>query len=358
MEKDTDVWLRRAALLFCFAVGVLLAVPTVRFVFPVLFPFVLSWCLAHCVLPAAERISGKTGIPQRSMSVILLLSVLLLLVCGIGFLGKRLLAELKDLVTVFLQQEGGGEDLFGAPLDALSRILERLGIDAREGEAPRAWFRELAGNALSRLGAMLPDVMGRLITALPSFLFSLFVTVIAGFYFCMDPQMPIKYLPDRWRREWEKRSAGVKRLLGRFWRAYLLLWLITLGELWVGFLMLRVPRALLLALAVSLVDILPVLGVGTVLIPWAVFAFLQRNYFLGFGLALLYLAVSLIRQVMEPRLVGKSLGMPPLLTLIASYAGWRWFGVAGAVLAPFAILLLRVPVELLFKMIKSDKGQK
>ena len=95
------------------------------------------------------------------------------------------------------------------------------------------------------------------------------------------------------------------------------------------------------AFVIAFADLLPVLGVGTVLVPWGLVAILQKNYYLGFGLLILYLVISLIRQFTEPRLIGKSLGLHPLLALFASYAGFLLFGFWGMLLAPLAAIVVK-----------------
>lgn len=101
-----------------------------------------------------------------------------------------------------------------------------------------------------------------------------------------------------------------------------------------AFLLLRVPQALLWAALVALVDAFPILGTGTVLVPWSIFSFLQGDHFLAFGLLILYGATALTRSVLEPRLLGRQLGLDPLVTLMALYAGYRLWGIGGMLLAP------------------------
>ena len=131
----------------------------------------------------------------------------------------------------------------------------------------------------------------------------------------------------------------LREIFCKYLRAYLLLLGVTLVCLFLGFLILGIDYALLLAFLIALADLLPVIGVGTVMIPWGLILLLQRSFYHGFGILLLYLAVALMRQVMEPRLVGKSLGIHPLLSLLATYVGFRLFHVLGMLLAPFAVML-------------------
>ena len=109
---------------------------------------------------------------------------------------------------------------------------------------------------------------------------------------------------------------------------------ITYGIVAVGFLILRIPNAPLWGLLVAVVDAVPILGTGTVLIPWALVSLLQREFFKGVGLLLLCTAAILTRTILEPRLVGRQLGLDPLVTLVALYLGYRFWGIWGLILAP------------------------
>ena len=118
-----------------------------------------------------------------------------------------------------------------------------------------------------------------------------------------------------------------------------------------GLLILRQPYPLLVALGVSIVDVLPVLGTGTVLVPWAVVMILLKNYSVGFGLLILYGVVTIVRQIAEPHLVGGSLGIHPLASLLFMFAGLQLFGFWGLLLGPAAALIFQ---ELFFPEERED----
>ena len=119
----------------------------------------------------------------------------------------------------------------------------------------------------------------------------------------------------------------------------------TLSLLLVGFLVLKVSYFFLLALLTAFLDILPVLGVGTVLIPYAVFELIGGRLARGIGLLVLYAVITVLRQIAEPHLVGKSLGLHPILMLVSFYAGLKLFGVAGLLVGPALALLIKGLVE-------------
>ena len=128
----------------------------------------------------------------------------------------------------------------------------------------------------------------------------------------------------------------LRRLGKQYLRACLLLGGLTFLQMFIGLAVLGVPYAFLLALLIAAVDFLPLLGTGIILIPWAAVCFLLGQVKLGVGLLVLYGVSSVVRQVLEPKLIGDGLGLHPLLSLISMYAGLRLFGVWGMILAPLA----------------------
>ena len=133
----------------------------------------------------------------------------------------------------------------------------------------------------------------------------------------------------------------IKGAIRGYLRAYLLLFLLTFSEVLIGLLILRQHYAFLIALLVAVVDILPVLGAGTVLIPWAIALLLFRQYSLGFGLLILYGVITIVRQIVEPYALGSRLGLHPLLSLLSMFTGFQVFGIPGMLLGPGVAMLIR-----------------
>lgn len=345
-------WETRAAMVICGVAAVAAIAVGVRLLWGVLLPFLFAWVLSLAIAPAAGALAKKTHLARGFWAVLLLLLLLGALVAGISAGVARGVRELEELLAELLRQgdfsaEGETFDWFGR-ITAGVGLFRRAEVGARY-EAFRAEFNDMVGEMLSSLAgslsAKLPGLAGKLIAAMPSALLFVAVTVIAGFYFCLEPGQVGRFLethlPERLAGRLPRWRARIRSVSFRYLRAYLLILFVTFLELFVGFLILRVKYAFLLSLLIAVVDILPVLGVGTVLIPWAVILLLQRNFYLGFGLLILYAAVTVLRQITEPRLIGKSLGLHPLVALFAGYAGWQWFGVPGMALGPVAAMALK-----------------
>ncbi len=347
-------WERAAAILICVALGTAAVMLGFRYLLPILLPFLVAWGISVLVRPAARRLGTRTGLPVRLCAAVLMIlllgGVILLSVASV----KRLIYELQELLSRVLTPSDGTTDVASRAIDYLQGVIEQNPLLQRLVGAQRApTLRERLDEALEQvlsgivrsLSESLPALLGRLFSLLPTIVLITAVTVIASFYFCMDGEALTKALcaclPMPIRRRLPSWRVRVRSLSWRYLRAYLLLMLTTFSLLFLGFCVLRVKYAFLLALAVAVVDLLPILGVGTVLIPWSIVCFLQKNYFLGIGLLILYAVALVLRQILEPRLVGKSLGLSPILTLFSTYAGYVLLGFFGMLIGPIVALSVK-----------------
>lgn len=354
-RKMSEVrWERVAAILISILAGVALLYLFFRYALPLLLPFLLAFAVSLTVRPAAEKISKKTRISRGICSV-----ALLLVVFGIGGWGLwagsvHLVAELGNLVERLLS-DGGIFDAMDSFMLWVEGIGLRFGVPSAEKEGNAQAFydavMQMVGNMLSALASRLPDIAAALFSALPSVLFFLIVSVVACFYFCTDEgsvtRSLISFLPRKWQQKMPRIRKNLREVLRKYVKAYGILLVLTFSLLLVGFWILRVEYAFLLAFLIALADLLPVIGVGTILIPWGIVILLQKNFHLGFGLLILYLVISLVRQVAEPKVLGKSLGLHPLLTLFATYVGFVLFGLLGMILAPIVALVAKRLIRLL-----------
>ncbi|MBQ7336669.1 MAG: sporulation integral membrane protein YtvI [Clostridia bacterium] len=342
-------WERIAAVLLVLVLGGGLLYGFLRFVFPFLLPFLIAWLLALIIRPLATKIARHTHVSQKLCAVVLLVAVIGLGGWGIWFAAARLVTELGGLVNRLLAEGEGISETLENAMVRLEELIEGFGfLHTSDGSFRKGLYNtvtEMVTGVLTSVSARLPDLAGGVLSSLPSVFLVVGVTVISCFYFCADGEKIgrtlVSILPQGIRKRLPTVREKLREISRKYLRAYLLLLGVTFVILLIGFLILGVEYAFLLALVTAVVDLLPVLGVGTVLIPWAVIVLLQKNFYLGFGLLILYLVVLLVRQIAEPKLVGHSLGLHPLLSLFASYVGFCLFGLLGMILAPPIALLCK-----------------
>ena len=328
---------------------------------PTALPFLLAYLLASAAEPGQRYLEKHTPLP-RPLRCGLAVSALFLLLGG---------------VLYFLCRVVWGE------LQALARQLPALLARLREPTAQlRGWLESLAARLPEELGAgllgwadrlftgspLLADALARRLTALvsgavagmPGLLLGVVTTVLATYMTSAALPDVKRYLKAKLPAAWAERLSELHRRLGSSlgcWvKAQLRLMGLVFAVLTLGLWLLGVEFALLFGALIAFLDALPVLGSGLVLIPWALISFLQADRQLGFGLLALYAAATLTRTVLEPRIVGRQLGLHPLVTLAAFYVGGRLFGVPGMLLFPIGAGLTGQVREVIEGRRKGEEG--
>lgn len=326
--------------LLCLGIGA-----GVLLLLPLTLPVVLGVVLALALDPMVLRLQKNTGMGRMGAAgfcVSLTLVVVFALLFGLGRALLHEAAQLSSRLPVLL----AGVSRYAA---AVTELLERLGekLPGGAGDALIAWGQGLMSSSGTLAQSMYEHIFSlvtRFLRALPDSVFFL-MTLILSAYFAAGELPKLRelgrlYLPGKAVSWGNTAGRSLKSALGGWFRAQVGLMGVTLLILLLGFLILRVDSPLLLALGVSFLDALPVFGTGTILIPWALVAMMTGDMGLGLGLLTLYGAAALTRNVLEPKLLGTALGLSPLLTLVAIYAGWRIAGLWGMILFPVGAMVL------------------
>ena len=335
-----DQKIRRYADLVVLIIGsVLLSYLFFKHIFIYLVPFLGGWFIAFALRPIAARISDALHIKPRILRLVLTVlmytALVGALVGGVWLLSREVWELLGGI--------GEGESEIGEVLAGITdkgrffgRLFGELGDYVAE-----AIYR-VATSLLSSLGSLLTGLVSRV----PRVLFFLLVSVIASAYFAVSLEdvngAVRRILPRRAVDMLVRLKDGFFGAFLRYLRAYLLLLVITFLEMMVGLFLLRAPYPLLMAIVIAALDLLPVIGVGSVLIPWGVWSLVMGRTGFGVGLLVLFAAHTVLRQIIEPRIVGKNLGVHPLLTLFFIYVGYSVFGIIGLLLVPLLTVLIKV----------------
>lgn len=320
--------------------GLLLAIWLgTNYLLPLVFPFLLGGLIAMAAEPLVRLGQRKGRMPRTlaaGLGVTATLALFVTALTGLGVFAVRGLGRLAQLLPHLEQTLQSGlvqlQDrllaVAGSLPDGLGTLMTKwvLGLSDSGSELMEQTGRKLPGMMTSALGRVSDGALG-LCTAL-----------LAGFM--LSARLPklkaaaAARLPERWRRQYLPALNRMRHALGGWLRAQVKLAAVTYGIVAVGFLLLRIPYGPGWALAVALVDAVPLLGTGTVLIPWAAVCLLQGENLRAIGLLSIYGVAFLTRSMLEPRLVGRQLGLDPLLALLAFYVGFRLWGILGMLLAP------------------------
>jgi len=347
--------------LVCFILGVYLFL---QYLFAYVVPFVLGGLLALALIPATDFFEKKCKIP-RGISALFLIIICILLISVLGTsLAARIGREMKSFSDHLPQY---ADDAMLVLSDWQVKINDLLEYLPNELRGP---YDELLSSLFMSLTSLLGSGVRAgsvgLVVRLPNILMTIILTIISAFFFIKDKRLIRKTLtkscPDWLRRNFLIIRTGLFGALGGYVRAQLIIMSATSVIAILGLAILRSPYAFVMGLLISLIDALPVFGGGFILWPWIVLSLIMGDYSLAIGLGILYGAVFLTRQFLEPKVLGKQIGLHPLLTLMSMYAGVRIFGVLGFMVGPVIVLVVKAVMtaeltEDLVEEIATDTGQ-
>lgn len=333
------------------AAGAFLAASLVfSYVLPVVLPFLAGGALALAAEPLVSLSQRRLKLPRGAaagLGVTVTLFVLLVALSVLGALLVRQVSHLADAVPDLEETARQGTRLLeGFLLDLAQRLPE--GVRPAMTQTVTGFFADstaVADHLTSQVPAVVSTVLGRV----PKGALSVGTGLISGFM--ISARLPkIKKglhdrLPESWHAKYLPALRRMREVLGLWLKAQGKLALVTYGIVTVGLLLLRVRHAPLLGALIAVVDAVPMLGSGIVLIPWALVSLLQQAHLRAIGLLCVYAAAFLSRSILEPRVVGRQLGLDPLVMLFALYTGFRVWGFLGLLLAPVLATAVKTLLE-------------
>ncbi len=310
-----------------------------KYLLPVLLPFLLAAILALAAEPLVRTFSGKLHLPRGVASFLgisVALTCAVILVLCLCALALRQLGALSGVLPSVSNAAVSG-------LNSLENFL--LGLSAKTPENIQTVLNSSIENLfsdstklVSRAMDGLLSVASGVLTKIPDSALGFGTWILASFM--ISAKLPAiraflrLRIPQTQRLQLRARLSHLRKNIALWLTAELKLSCVTFLVLTLGFLLLRISYAPLWAALISLVDALPILGSGTVLGPWSIISLLQGDTAQGLGLLGIWGTASLLRTTLEPRLVGKQLGLDPLVTLLAMYTGYRLWGILGMISAP------------------------
>lgn len=324
---------------------VCLVVPKVLVFF---LPFAIGWVIAMIANPLVRMLERRLKLVRKHSSALIVVAVLAAVI-GLGyFVISRILIQAYELIGDIPEMYA----VVSAELKEISLRLEDVLKILPDG-VQREW-QKLAGDVGQAVSLLVQNIApptveaaGSVAMRIPSALVNVVVTILSSYFFIAERDRILEF--------WRKHTSGsinryygylrddVKRLIGGYFMAQFKIMFVVGLMLFAGFVVLGVKYSGLLAVLVAMLDFLPVFGTGTVLIPWAIFKVLSGQYALAAGLALLYVLTQVVRQLIQPKIVGDSMGLPPLWTLIFLFLGFKLHGISGMILAvPFGIIVMNL----------------
>ena len=321
-----------------FLIPVLIAIflyIALKYAFWIFFPFVFAFALAFVIRKIVVILIKLTGLKIKEASFVILICCYILLFTSMYFLFSFLIKEgiglaqnlpyiyqndIEPIITDFLSRNTIQNSIINLSINDLKNITS-------------TFILNISGK-LANLALNVPDV---LVTAT--------VTIISSFFLCVDydkiKNNILELFPVAFRKKLITIKQNIILSLGAMLKCYLIIFVITFIELFAGLSLLRVKYPFIVSFIIALADFLPLIGTGTVLIPWAIISFVSGKPAFSVGVIALYLIITLVRNIIEPKILGKNIGVHPLLTLAAMYIGLKLGGFLLAFLLPFCLFIFR-----------------
>lgn len=326
-----DLIILIAAILFCFLFF--------RYLFPIFLPFLIGWLLSLPFCPLADRLENH-GVP-RGIGALLGILLLFALLGALGFWsGTGLYQQVRQALENLPQYMDMLENAMTAFWEHFDAFREQL------PEQLQPFLLQFQQGFSDILFALVnQSAPTSLFSAVPHFFLSFFVALISAYFFTKDKALIHRaYLAHVEPLVGFSIGTARKELAASVWgyvKTQLILMAYTFCICIAGMLVLRSPHPLLLSAVTAVIDALPFFGSGFILWPGAVFHLIMGRSFLALGYLVIYGIIQVMRQVLQPRILGAQIGLHPLLTLFSIYFGFRCIGVWGLLLGPVIAVILR-----------------
>ena len=330
-----------------FAVILGIAILICRKGLSILMPFLIAWLVTIIIRPVIRLLMEKCHFSKGVAAVVV--TILFYAVFGVllAIIGTRLIALARTVIVGFPNYYNEKIEPFLIMVtDTLLNFSSNLSPEA--SDIVRDFLMGFSANFESILTNASVSALKWLTTIairMPSGLLKVLITIIATVFIAADYPMLKRFvmaqLSERNQMLMREGRTHLVKTVGKYIRSYFLIMLITFAELFIGLKIIGQQKAATIAALIAVLDILPVVGSGTILIPWTLISVITQNYSMALKIGILYIAITIIRNIIEPKIVGNHVGMHPVVTLMAMVIGTYVFGPIGLLGLPIAIALFK-----------------
>lgn len=323
-------------------------------------PFVIGWIIALIANPLVHFFENKLKVRRKAGTAFVIIAVIALVVLAGYLLGSKIVQETVGLVNELPDIWSSLEEDFRTIGKNLDILYSRFPAEVRDGIAGiGAQMEGVVGDAVSRVGSPTIEAVGNFAKNLPAIVIGIIMCLLSAYFFVAERDYlntHVKsHMPKAITYRWNMMARSFRRAVGGYFKAQfkieIWMYLLLVLGLWI----LKVDYAFLIAIGIAFLDFLPVFGTGTVLMPWAVIKILSADYKMAVGLLIIWCGGQLARQIIQPKIVGDSIGVPPIPTLFLLFIGYKAAGVFGMIIAvPIGIILINMYEEGVFDTTKNS----
>lgn len=299
-----------------------------------LLPFIISFALVYALQKPSVFLEKKIGVKKSIITLIGLILIVAVMCITICF-------ALKNLVDFFSSAQKNNW------LNKITNVLNEYYVGIPED------IKNLIGDnstiftdIIKSISGYVMSFMGTTLKKMPGIIFSVITSLVSACFLAFEYDNFINFIKRQLSENSIKKAVKIKKTVNEslvgFFKGYFIIMVFTLIFMITGLKILGVKSAVAISIIIALVDILPALGTGIILLPWGIFSLITHNIFVGVGLILIYVVYSIARYFIEPKIIGKKVGINPLISLFAMFLGLKLFGLLGLILAPITVSVLLV----------------
>lgn len=346
MIFDMSYWTRvakRLLYVILIFVGLCIGLKLSVFYMPFLIAFVISLMLE----PAIKFIMKKTKLTRRTSSIIIFIIAITIILGSLTWIIITLFSESSNLLQSL-------NEYFDKAYIHFQNLISSFDFDKIHlSDEILVVIQNSTQDLLLTVSNWLRNALTSLInvvTSLPSIVICIGIALIALYFICVDKIYILDqiehHLPKIWVKKMGNHLRDLIKTLGGYLKAEATLVIVSFIISLVGLYILKsvgfnIQYPLLIALFIGFVDALPILGSGSVMIPWAIICAINGDINLGIAILLLLITMSVVRQLLEPKLISKNIGVHPIFTLIAMYTGFKFIGVMGLLIGPIVLIIFK-----------------
>ncbi len=353
-----------------FAVFIVLYYLFMKYAFWMVAPFLISFVIAMALQRPIKFLARKTFLSKKLTSVVFVLLIVAVLIGVLVLAGYWIGDEFYNFYQYIIAKFGNYTEIIAKIKDWIEGVLSHLptalsdkakvAIDnvtasilnlAEKSETAAAEAQSSSStNIVSLLSTPISGILTRA-KQIPSILTALLIGIVSCFFMTSDYDNFVGKIKNAVSKEHEEKLVKTKHImfdvLGKWVKSYALILFITFCEITLGLSILKWcglytgGYIFVIAVCTALLDILPVFGTGTVMIPWAVISLFTHKVGLGIGLVVIYALITVIRQILEPKLVSANVDMHPVITLMCMYLGLQLFGFIGLIILPITVVIIK-----------------
>ena len=359
MDKTQKRWSFIVNTLY-FAIFIVAFYFFMKYAFWVIFPFIFAFIVSTILQKPLKLLTKTDKLPKGVISAVLSLIVFGIIICFFVLGGIRIAFSIKDLITYFTDRCSNFVDFFNVLKNGYLDLEIASLLPPEANDAITSGIDSLSdyfssGDILNTITDNISKVvspLGSVISTVPNIVVGFVVSIVATCFMTSTFDDIKAFILRQFSEENQKKVKKAKHILissvGKMIKAYALIILITTAELFIGLSIIKLiglydgAHILIISFIIACIDIIPVLGTGTVMIPWSVYSFVTGNIGMGIGLLVIYATITVIRQFIEPKLVAGQVGISPVVTIMSMFIGIKIFGAIGIFILPLIVIIINL----------------